>query len=65
MRQSTTERHATRPRRQPPAAVLTERVVEAEVIRVRFSKAFGANLWPNRRSLSRTFADHETTDAQH
>ena len=38
---------------------------EAEVIRVRVTRALDANLWPNRRSLARLFAEHETTDAQH
>jgi hypothetical protein len=47
------------------AAGLTHRLVEAEDIRNRFTKAFDANLWPTRRSLSRVFADRETTDAQH
>jgi hypothetical protein len=44
---------------------LKYRLVEAEDIRNRFTKAFDANLWPTRRSLSRVFADRETTDAQH
>jgi hypothetical protein len=39
--------------------------VEAEDIRVRFTRALDGTLWPTRRSLSRMFADHETTDAQH
>jgi hypothetical protein len=47
------------------AAGLKHRLVEAEDIRNRFTKAFDANLWPTRRSLSRVFADRETTDAQH
>ena len=47
------------------AAGLNHRLVEAEDIRIRFTKALDANLWPTRRSLSRMFADHETTDAQH
>jgi hypothetical protein len=47
------------------AAGLNHRLVEAEDIRIRFRKALDANLWPTRRSLSRMFADHETTDAQH
>lgn len=46
-------------------ARLKDRPVEAEDIRNRFTKAFDANLWPTRRSLSRVFADRETTDAQH
>jgi hypothetical protein len=40
-------------------------MVEAEDVRIRFTKALSANLWPTRRSLSRVFAEHETTDAQH
>ena len=43
------------------AAGLKYRLVEAEDIRGRFTKAFDANLWPTRRSLSRVFADRETT----
>jgi hypothetical protein len=65
MHRPTSETNPTLIRLQLLAAGLKERLVEAEDIRVRFRKALDANLWPDRRSLSRTFADHETTNAQH
>jgi hypothetical protein len=52
-------------RRDTLAAGLKNRPVEAEDIRIRFTRALDGTLWPTRRSLSRMFADHETTDAQH
>lgn len=65
MHRSKVETDPTRIRLDILAAGLKYRLVEAGDIRNRFTKAFDANLWPTRRSLSRVFADRETTDAQH
>lgn len=40
-------------------ARLQERLVEAEDIRIRFTKALDANAWPNVRCLSPLFAEND------
>ena len=40
-------------------------LLDEAVASLRKIYSLDGNLWPTRRSLSRMFADHETTDAQH